>query len=75
MPLNSAAVDELMGCECEFGTIKPIDFDITGNTVKVILICDQCGKMVALSSEINRVSDVELVENVRSNNEFGVDCE
>lgn len=74
MVLATEEVDDLMHCNCD-AEVKALDFDITTNRIKVILICTGCGKMVSMSGDIDRVSDVRYVETVRLVQDKSEDCE
>lgn len=43
MALTTEEVDDLMHCNCD-AEVKALDFDITANRIKAILICTGCGK-------------------------------
>ena len=74
MRLTPEEVDDLMHCNCD-AEVKALDFDITANRIKVILICTGCGKMVSVSGDIDRVSDVTYTETVRLVQDDSEDCE
>lgn len=74
MPLTTEEVDDLMHCDCD-AEVKALDFDITANRIKVILICTGCSKMVSVSGDIDRISDVTYAETVRLVQDDSEDCE
>lgn len=74
MALTTEEVDDLMHCNCD-AEVKALDFDITTNRIKVILVCTGCGKMVSVSGDIDRVSDVTYTETVRFVQDDSEDCE
>lgn len=74
MALTTEEVDDLMHCNCD-AEVKALDFDITANRIKAILICTGCGKMVSVSGDIDMVSDVRYAETVRLVQDESEDCE
>ena len=74
MALTTEEVDDLMHCNCD-AEVKALDFDITANRIKAILICTGCGKMVSVSGDIDSVSDVRYAETVRLVQDESEDCE
>lgn len=74
MALSSEEVDELMQCECD-AEVRALDFDISSNRIKVVLVCTGCGKMISVSGDIDKISDVVYAETVRPIREESEDCE
>lgn len=74
MALTTEEVNDLMHCDCD-AEVKALDFDINANRIKVILICTGCGKMISVSGDIDRISDVRYAETVRLVQDESEDCE
>ncbi len=75
MALTSEEVDDLMQCNCDYADVRALDFDISSNRIKVVLICTGCGKMVSVSGDIDKITDVVYTETVRPIREESEDCE
>lgn len=56
--------DNIMGCDCK-ATATFIDALVQDGRMKIVMMCERCGRMVSVSGDIDAVADVVYKETVR----------
>ena len=59
MPMPIKDLNELMRCNCDT-PVLPLTFDISPTRIKVLLVCDGCGKMIQVEGPVEYVGDAHI---------------